>query len=123
MRKQIIFIVFAVVFGMTVKAQTSDFRLSFNELPFEEGTLYVSIACDDKEINRKAVEVSDDIVTLPLNIGEYIGKEISVNAFQDLNENRELDFDSYGRPVEPCLRTKIMLEEGRGEYELRLIQY
>lgn len=123
MRKQLVFIAMAAMCSISGKAQTSDSLLNFNELPYAEGTLYVSVACGEKEILREAIEVDSDQVSLPVNLSVYVGSELSVNAFLDLNENRKLDFDNYGRPTEPCLREKLTPEEGGNEYDLKLIQY
>lgn len=97
--------------------------LQFEEIPFVEGKIYVALSCDGSEIFKSAVEVDSEIITLPVDLSVYIRKEIAIRAFQDLNQNRTLDFDSYGRPQEPCLQTKREVESGESIINLKLIQY
>jgi len=106
----------------TFAAPTAD-HLSI-ELPYTEGTLYISVT-DSAEnvILREAVEVESDNITIPVDIDGLTGEALTVAAFLDLNGNGSLDFDSYGRPEEPCLRTEIVPQKGQGSYPLRLIQY
>ncbi|MBD5356793.1 MAG: DUF2141 domain-containing protein [Bacteroides sp.] len=123
MRKQFIFTALAIALGMNAEVQSTGYSFYFNNLPYAEGTLFVSAAYGDNEIFRKAIEIDSEAVVISVDLSGYVDKDISINAFQDLNENRALDFDSYGRPVEPCLRTKITPKEDKGVYEFRMIQY
>ncbi len=97
--------------------------LRFEELPFIEGKLYISVTCGDNNILLSATDVESETVTLPINLSDYVGKEIDIKAFQDLDDNHKLDFDSYGRPTEPCLQTKVTVESKEGIIPLNLIQY
>lgn len=98
-------------------------QIRFSELPFAEGKLFVSVAYGDTTILAKAVEVESDTVMLPADLSAYCGKELQVQAFQDLNDNNTLDFDNYGRPTEPCLRTVVIPEAEQPEIGLKLVQY
>lgn len=98
-------------------------QLRFPELPFAEGKLFVSVTRGDTIVLAKAVEVATDTVTLPIDLSTCCGMEVNVQAFQDLNENNTLDFDSYGRPAEPCLRTAVTPDAETQLIELKLVQY
>lgn len=93
------------------------------ELPFVEGKLYVSVTCGQDNILQSAVEVESDTVTLPVDLSKWEGKEIEVKAFQDLNDNKTLDFDTYGRPQEPCLQTIATVDSKNPVLEFKLVQY
>lgn len=97
--------------------------LQFEEIPFVEGKIYVALSYEGSEIFKSVVEVDSEIITLPVALSEYIRKEIDIKAFQDLNQNRTLDFDSYGHPQEPCLQTKREVESEESIINLKLIQY
>lgn len=97
--------------------------IRFTELPFAEGTIYVSVSCGDDNIVQSAVEVESDTVILPVDLSKWEGKKIEVKAFQDLNDNRTLDFDSYGRPQEPCLQTTTIVDSKNPVLDLKLVQY
>lgn len=97
--------------------------IRFTELPFVEGTIYVSVSCGEESILQSAVEVESDTVTLPVDLSKWNGKEIKVKAFQDLNDNKTLDFDSYGRPQEPCLQTSATVDSKNPVLYFKLVQY
>lgn len=104
-------------------AATPHHKITFSELPFTEGIIYISATCDDRELIRCAIEVTDDCASLDIDLSQVVGKEVSVQAFQDLNDNRRLDTDSYGRPTEPCVRTVITPQEEVSVYSLKLVCY
>lgn len=97
--------------------------IRFTELPFAEGTIYVSVSCGEESILQSAVEVESDTVSLPVDLSKWDGKKIEVKAFQDLNDNKTLDFDTYGRPLEPCLQTTTTVDSKSPVLDLKLIQY
>ncbi len=113
--------------GVAIVSVTSDDSncaiLRFDEIPIIEGKLYVSVTCGANNILLSATEVESETVILPVNLSDYVGKEIGIKAFQDLNDNRKLDFDSYGRPTEPCLQTKVTVDSKETVIPLKLIQY
>lgn len=97
--------------------------ISFSDLPYEEGTLFVEVNCGDKSLLRTFVEVDKNEVVMPVDLSDYVGCELTVRAFQDLNGNHTLDFDSYGRPQEPCLQTKAKVDKDANMLRFKLIQY
>lgn len=98
-------------------------QLHFSELPFAEGKLFVSVSCGDSTVLAKAVEIEADTLSIPADLTVYFGKELHVQAFQDLNGNDTLDFDNYGRPQEPCLQTTVKPDADQQVIGLKLIQY
>lgn len=92
--------------------------LRFVNLPYAEGTLYVSVSADGKPVGAQMAEVSAETVEMAFDVKE--AGTLAVQAFQDLNDDRQLDFDSYGRPEEPCVQTTV---EGGGVHEIELKQY
>lgn len=122
--RNLIFIAALVAFGITEKGQTTpDFTLSFNELPYAEGTLLVSVTAGDRNILMEAIEVDSSSVSIPVDFTEFIGLELTVSAFQDLDDNRQLGFDNYGRPTEPCLKTTLTPTADKKVYPLKVVQY
>lgn len=117
--------IFALGVAATASAAESgeSTQLRFPELPFAEGKLFVSVTCGDTMLLAKAVDVEDETLSIPADLSDYSGKEMFVQAFQDLNGNGTLDFDSYGRPQEPCLQTTIVPAGGDSVIDLRLVQY
>ncbi len=104
-------------------AATPQHTIRFSELPFTEGTIYISATCGDRELIRSAIEVTEDCVSLDIDLSPVVGKEVSIQAFQDLDDNKRLDTDSYGRPTEPYLRTVITPQEEASVYTLKLVCY
>ena len=93
-------------------------------LPYAEGTLYIAVLDGDKPIDQKAVAIEADSVSVPVDLSKYAGKEISVNAFQNLNYNQNLDMDQFGRPTEPCVMTTVKVNDCRcASYDIELRQY
>lgn len=124
MRKTIIMLA-AILTGISAAAMNcgNNGAIRFSELPFAEGTLYVSVSCGDEQILQSASEVESDTISFPVDMSKLDGKEIEVKAFQDLNDNKTLDFDSYGRPHEPCLQTKVTVDSANNELDFKLVQY
>ena len=119
-----VFFLMALAIGvMGFRTYAADTVIRFDELPYSEGMLYVSVEKDGEAILIKAVEVEEDQVCIPVNLNDHIGEQLSIRAFQDLNDNRKLDFDSYGRPSEPCLQDKFTPEADISSYMFRLVEY
>lgn len=115
--------IFAATLSMSAAANGNHLDLKFKELPYSEGTFYVAASCNGTEIHKSATEVDSDLVTIHIDISKCEGRQIDIKAFQDMNGNRTLDFDSYGRPVEPCLQTKATVGPDDTSLELHLMQY
>lgn len=97
--------------------------IRFVDLPFSEGKLYLAVECDGKNIHISATDIEDGVLTIPLDLSNCRNKVIDIKAFQDLNDNQTLDFDSFGRPEEPCLQTKTSIDSATSCIELRLQQF
>lgn len=124
MKKTVLFLMLsAVTIGTTAKSPCSSCVVNFEELPYAEGMLYVSLSEGDNSIALSSVEIEDDSVSMQVCLCKYIGKNLTVKAFQDLNDNGRLDFDGYGRPTEPCLQTVLTPCEGEKTYTFKLIEY
>lgn len=121
--KKLLLISLVALSATSAYAQTPDSVIRFEELPFSEGTLYLQVNDNEKDILMKAVEVTEDNVTVPVDFSGLYDKELSVKAFLDLNENAVLDFDSYGRPTEACLQTVMTPKKDIKEYTLKLVEY
>lgn len=118
--KKLLIICALIAICVSAKAETPAYKIILSELPYTEGTLYVSATCDDKEILKVAIEIEEDSVVIPVDFSKVMGKKISIQAFQDLNEDRRLNFDEYGRPSEPFLRTTIEPKAELDEYKFKL---
>lgn len=121
MKKQILFTAMLVSSAVAI-AKNPETTMTFGELPYSEGTLYVSIE-EGKNILMKALEIDGDSVSFAADLSEYNGRKISVKAFQDLNDNKQLDIDAFGRPTEPCLQSTFTPAPDRSGYNFRLVQY
>lgn len=120
--KKLLTIFALIAICVSAKAKTPAHTITFSELPYTEGTLYVSATCEDKELLKVAIEVEEDSVTIPVDFSEAVGKEVSIRAFQDLDEDMQLKFDNYGRPAEPFLQAKIVPKEELEEYKFKLTE-
>lgn len=120
--KKLLTIFALIAICVSAKAKTPAHTITFSELPYTEGTLYVSATCEDKELLKVAIEVEEDSVTIPVDFSEAVGKEVSIRAFLDLDEDKQLKFDSYGRPAEPFLQAKIVPKEELEEYKFKLTE-
>ena len=118
--KKLLLIFALIAICVSAKAETSAYTITFSELPYTEGTLYVSATCGDKELLKVAIEVEEDSIIIPVDFSKSVGKEVSIRAFLDLDEDKQLKFDSYGRPAEPFLQTTIVPEEELKEYKFKL---
>ena len=118
--KKLLFIFALIALCVSAKAGTPVFTITVSELPYTEGTLYVSATCGDKELLKVAIEVEDDSIVIPVDFSEAIDKEVSIRAFQDLDEDKQLKFDSYGRPAEPFLQTKLIPQKEHTNYNFKL---
>lgn len=119
MKKLLLFFALTAI-CVSAKAETPPYTITLSELPYTEGTLYVSATCGDKELLKVAIEVEDDSVAIPVDFSESIGKEILIRAFQDLDDDRQIKFDSYGRPAEPFLQTGFTPQKEKRNYNFRL---
>lgn len=118
--KKLLFIFALIAICTNAKAKTPAYTITFSELPYTEGTLYVSATCQDKELIKIAIEVEEDSIVIPIDFSEAVGKDVSIRAFQDLDEDKQLKFDSYGRPTEPFLQTKLIPQKETTNYNFKL---
>lgn len=118
--KKLLFIFALIAICVSAKAKTPAYTITFSELPYTEGTLYVSATCEDKELLRVAIEVEEDSIVIPVDFSEAVGKELSIRAFQDLDEDKQLKFDIYGRPAEPFLQTRLIPQKETTDYNFKL---
>lgn len=120
--KKLLLIFALIAICVSAKAETPAYSIIISELPYTEGTLYVSATCGDKELLKVAIEVEEDSIIIPVDFSKVIGKDISIRAFQDLDEDKQLKFDSYGRPAEPFLQTTIVPKKEMEEYKFKLTE-
>lgn len=123
MKKRIICaLAFAGAVSMSMVAAEATSVVKVENLPYSEGCLYISATQDGKQLLAKKVEIDSPTVTVAFDTPPTADKEIALQAFQDLNGNGSLDFDSYGRPTEPCLRITLPVASD-GRYTIELQQY
>lgn len=118
--KKLLLIFALIAMCVSAKAATPAYTITLSELPYTEGTLYISATCGDKELLKVAIEVEEDSIVIPVDFTEAVGKEVSIRAFQDLDDDKQLKFDSYGRPAEPFLQATIVPKEELKEYKFKL---
>lgn len=119
--KKLLFIFALIAICVSAKAKTPAYSIILRELPYTEGTIYVSATCGDKELLKVAIDVEEDSIVIPVDFSEVVGKEVSIRAFQDLDEDKQLKFDSYGRPAEPFLQTKLVPKKEKADYSFKLV--
>lgn len=119
--KKLTFILALITLYVNAKAETPENTITFSELPYLDGTIYVSATCENKEFLKVAADVEEDSIVIPVDFSSVIGKEISIRAFQDLDGDKQLKFDSYGRPVEPFLQTKFVPQKDKIDYNFTLV--
>lgn len=118
--KKLLFTFALIAICVSAKAKTPAYSIILRELPYTEGTIYVSATCGDKELLKVAIEIEEDSIVIPVDFSEAVGKEVSIRAFQDLDEDKQLKFDSYGRPAEPFLQTKLIPQKETKNYNFKL---
>lgn len=118
--KKLFFIFALIAICVSAKAKTPAYTITFGEFPYTEGTLYVSATCGDKELLKAAIVVEEDSIIIPVDFSEAFGKEVSIRAFQDLDEDKQLKFDIYGRPAEPFLQTRLIPQKETTDYNFKL---
>lgn len=64
------------------EGRNSGFTITVSELPYTEGTLYVSATCGDKELLKVAIEVEDDSIVIPVDFSEAIDKRCRYEPFR-----------------------------------------
>ena len=121
--KKLLFTFVVAVCAMVVFAKTSKQTIRFVELPYTEGTLYLSVNSGDSTIVRQAIEVEDTEIAISVDFSNLTNLKVFVQAFQDLNENRNLDKDNYGRPTEPCIQTTLIPNDSTEVYILKLLTF
>lgn len=121
--KKLILLTALLASAASAMAKNSVSVVTFGELPYSEGTLYVSMEAEGKNILMKALEIEGESVSFGADLSAHYGKKVAVKAFQDLNGNKLLDMDSYGRPTEPCLQSSFTPDADLSEYTFRLVQY
>ncbi len=119
--KKLLLIFALIAISVSAKAETPAYSIIISELPYTEGTLYVSATCGEEELLKVAIEIEEDSVTIPVDFSKVIGKELSIRAFQDLDEDKQLKFDSYGRPAEPFLQTSFVPQKDKTGYDFTLV--
>lgn len=119
MKRKILFAALFVAGAVSLVAQT----IRFVNLPYAEGTVYLQVKDGNKVIDQKIVEVTSDTLDVAVGFGQSAGKKVRIEAFQDLDGNRSLDFDGYGRPSEPCLQTEVAVSDSTTVICLELKQY
>lgn len=120
--KKLLFIFALIAICVSAKAKTPAYSIILSDLPYTEGTIYVSATCGDKELLKVAIDVEEDSIVIPVDFSEVVGKEVLIRAFQDLDEDKQLKFDNYGRPAEPFLQVKIVPKEELEEYKFKLTE-
>ncbi|MGM9844811.1 MAG: hypothetical protein ACI30K_01080 [Muribaculaceae bacterium] len=117
----IIIAAIAALCGGATSAET----LSFVNLPYAEGTLYVMVTAADRSLAMQRIPITSGVIDINADFSSVPDSTlVNVMAFQDLNDNYNLDLDNYGRPTEPCINTQISLSSPRTDkYTFELTQY
>lgn len=118
--KKLSSIIASVILATTAAAGQT---IAITNLPYAEGKIYLAIADGNTTLEAKALDVESDSVTTHIDLTGHEGRQLMFQAFQDLNDNRTLDFDNYGRPTEPCLQEKIKISPKTQKISLTLKQY
>ena len=121
--KKLLFTFVVAICAMATFAKTSKQLIKFVELPYTEGTIYLSVNVGDSTVVRQAIEVEDTEMSIPVDFSNLTNLKVFVQAFQDLNENRNLDKDNFGRPTEPFLQTTLMPNDSTEVYVLRMMTF
>ena len=95
----------------------------FVNLHYLEGTVYVAISDGGDANVMKAAPVLSDTVVVDVDWSLFPSTKPVVRAFQDLNDNRRLDFDAFGRPAEPCVESVVDIDESVDDIDVELIEY
>lgn len=102
--------------------ERNQIEIHFIDLPYCEGTLYIAINDGDHNLLMTALDIDEETETVSIDLAPGV-RAVSIRAFQDLNSNHDLDFDTFGRPAEPCLDSKIVITPDKSVYEVTLLEF
>lgn len=88
-----------------------------------EGTLMIGVGNISHPESMKGAMLKVDNYEMTVEIPNVPLGEICINAFQDMNENFQLDFDGMGRPTEPCLQHSLKFTEDNQTVDVELKIY
>lgn len=97
--------------------------IRFVNLPYAEGTVYLQVKEGNKVIAQKMIGVISDTLDVEVGFVQSAGKKVRIEAFQDLDGNRSLNFDGYGCPSEPYIQTEVAILDSASVICLELKQY
>lgn len=105
------------------KKNSFDLKINVSGITELEGNLLICIGdmSVPQAVKGDMRAVDDYEMTFSFDNVEY--GEIPVNVFQDLNGNNNLDFDEWGRPVEPCFSEKLQFSEKNNVLSVELKEY
>lgn len=82
--KKLLFTFVVAICAMATFAKTSKQLIKFVELPYTEGTIYLSVNVGDSTVVRQAIEVEDTEMSIPVDFSNLTNLKVFVQAFQDL---------------------------------------
>lgn len=79
--KKLLFTFVVAICAMATFAKTSKQLIKFVELPYTEGTIYLSVNVGDSTVVRQAIEVEDTEMSIPVDFSNLTNLKVFVQAF------------------------------------------
>lgn len=104
----------------TFNAQSTDVTIRAIDLPQCHGMLFIQITSGD--VQRFAA-LPVDTYDVTATIIDVPDGKVKIAAFQDLNDNNNLDLNEMGIPSEPCLQTEAEVSSKNNIIDIILQEY
>ncbi|MCD8176459.1 MAG: DUF2141 domain-containing protein [Tannerellaceae bacterium] len=120
---KVLVLVGVMLFSENVMAQTANLTIEVKGIKEVKGSILVAVtsSSDPQQMVYDMIPVTgkETIVHTLENVPVGL---VDVSAFQDLNENYQLDMDEQQIPVEPCFRKqKVKIQEDTNKLVVKLV--
>ncbi|MCD7931931.1 MAG: DUF2141 domain-containing protein [Tannerellaceae bacterium] len=120
---KVLVLIGVMLFSENVMAQTANLTIEVKGIKEVKGSILVAVtsSSDPQQMVYDMIPVTgkETIVHTLENVPVGL---VDVSAFQDLNENYQLDMDEQQIPVEPCFRKqKVKIQEDTNKLVVKLV--
>lgn len=88
-----------------------------------DGKLFIGVGDMSKPQQMKGAVLDVEDYEMGITFEGVEFGNTSINVFQDMNGNNQLDFGDFGRPAEPCATQNITFDKENILFEIELKKY
>lgn len=88
-----------------------------------EGKLFIGVGDMTKPQQMKGAVLDVEDYEMGITFEGVEFGNTSINVFQDMNGNNQLDFGDFGKPAEPCATQNITFDKENTSFEIELKKY